>query len=157
MAGQEMRLNHTIYINNLNEKIKKDGTFIFMFSLPRLGALDFLSSWTYRFFNALFGNKWLSGPEDWMTMFYSSELLFILAIKGYTQIFVTPEWLLHFLPQSWRSPFMPFSPSLGKSWTFWFPVPLKWGDRLLSSSRKSTVPPMPCDPCKGSHFTTSLW
>lgn len=27
MAGQEMRLNHTIYINNLNEKIKKDGTF----------------------------------------------------------------------------------------------------------------------------------
>lgn len=25
MAGQEMRLNHTIYINNLNEKIKKDG------------------------------------------------------------------------------------------------------------------------------------
>ncbi len=25
MANQEMRLNHTIYINNLNEKIKKDG------------------------------------------------------------------------------------------------------------------------------------
>ncbi len=25
MASQEMRLNHTIYINNLNEKIKKDG------------------------------------------------------------------------------------------------------------------------------------
>uniref|UniRef100_A0A8C2EYG8 RRM domain-containing protein n=1 Tax=Cyprinus carpio TaxID=7962 RepID=A0A8C2EYG8_CYPCA len=24
MASQEMRLNHTIYINNLNEKIKKD-------------------------------------------------------------------------------------------------------------------------------------
>lgn len=25
MSGQELRLNHTIYINNLNEKIKKDG------------------------------------------------------------------------------------------------------------------------------------
>lgn len=25
MSGQDLRLNHTIYINNLNEKIKKDG------------------------------------------------------------------------------------------------------------------------------------
>jgi len=31
MAGQEMRLNHTIYINNLNEKIKKDGMVLFNF------------------------------------------------------------------------------------------------------------------------------
>ena len=28
MATAEVRLNHTIYINNLNEKIKKDGKFI---------------------------------------------------------------------------------------------------------------------------------
>lgn len=27
MATTEVRLNHTIYINNLNEKIKKDGKF----------------------------------------------------------------------------------------------------------------------------------
>ena len=26
MAAPDVRLNHTIYINNLNEKIKKDGT-----------------------------------------------------------------------------------------------------------------------------------
>ncbi len=35
MANQEMRLNHTIYINNLNEKIKKDGMVLsdlFLFS-----------------------------------------------------------------------------------------------------------------------------
>lgn len=25
MSTQDLRLNHTIYINNLNEKIKKDG------------------------------------------------------------------------------------------------------------------------------------
>lgn len=28
MATAEVRLNHTIYINNLNEKIKKDGKFM---------------------------------------------------------------------------------------------------------------------------------
>lgn len=32
MAAPDVRLNHTIYINNLNEKIKKDGKFILHFN-----------------------------------------------------------------------------------------------------------------------------
>lgn len=31
MATPDVRLNHTIYINNLNEKIKKDGKFVLTF------------------------------------------------------------------------------------------------------------------------------
>lgn len=28
MSAPDIRLNHTIYINNLNEKIKKDGVYL---------------------------------------------------------------------------------------------------------------------------------
>lgn len=33
MTTPDVRLNHTIYINNLNEKIKKDGKIASMFAV----------------------------------------------------------------------------------------------------------------------------
>lgn len=42
MSANDIKPNHTIYINNLNEKIKKEGEFIFVNAFLEITNFDIL-------------------------------------------------------------------------------------------------------------------